>query len=279
MSFWWKHTNTETKMATNRHLRKLVGISNRDDDYYTLYEVIEKHLNLYPADLFINKTIYLPCDALTSNFTQYFMTNFARLKLKKLIATHYTTENDHIYIKTKKHELTKRCEKGYKSFLNATKLLFTNHQPTGSFDSTEFIPYWKEADYIITNPPFSKMKMFLECLYKFQKYFLFIAPALLPYKSYYFHNHTISAMLCRENFMTPSHQLKMMDCVFINNFYQHREYKTFQFYKSQQIYNIPINRYWWIDPTFYKIIKLWRPKDGTFTRIKMRKKNFLTPTS
>ena len=67
---------------------------NKNDEFYTRLCDIENELAHY-KEHFKDKTIYCNCDnPLKSNFVKYFITNFHRLKLKRLIATHYIA-NDH----------------------------------------------------------------------------------------------------------------------------------------------------------------------------------------
>ena len=61
----------------------LSALQLKNDEYYTLYEDIEKELEYY-TDCFENKTVYLNCDNPEySNFWKYFVNNFQKLKLKK----------------------------------------------------------------------------------------------------------------------------------------------------------------------------------------------------
>ena len=66
----------------------------KNDEYYTLYEYIQKEINAYleyNPDVFKNKTILLPCDDPEwSNFTKFFAQNFESLGIKKLISTSYS---------------------------------------------------------------------------------------------------------------------------------------------------------------------------------------------
>lgn len=77
--------------TANRNLSK--AKTNKNDEFYTQYEDIEKEINAYldyDPNVFFNKTILLPCDDPEwSNFTRYFAQNFVRFGLKKLISTSY----------------------------------------------------------------------------------------------------------------------------------------------------------------------------------------------
>jgi len=56
----------------------------KNDEFYTLYEDIEKELKYY-SEYFENKVVYCNCDTKDSNFYKYFKENFEVLKLKDLL--------------------------------------------------------------------------------------------------------------------------------------------------------------------------------------------------
>ena len=64
----------------NTKLNRAKAIKN--DEFYTLYEVIEKELKNY-SDFSENKIIYCSCDyPKFSNFCKYFNDTFTKLKIK-----------------------------------------------------------------------------------------------------------------------------------------------------------------------------------------------------
>ena len=67
---------------------------NKADEFYTLYQDIEKELSAYvkyDPEVFKDKTVLLPCDdPEMSNFTKFFVNHFERFGLKKLISTSYS---------------------------------------------------------------------------------------------------------------------------------------------------------------------------------------------
>lgn len=69
----------------------------KNDEFYTLYEYIQKEINAYleyDPDLFQGKTVLLPCDDPEwSNFTKFFAQNFENFGLKKLISTSYAADS------------------------------------------------------------------------------------------------------------------------------------------------------------------------------------------
>lgn len=68
----------------------------KNDEFYTLYEYIQKEVNAYleyDPNTFKGKTVLCPCDDPEwSNFTKFFAQNFKKLGLKKLISTSYSME-------------------------------------------------------------------------------------------------------------------------------------------------------------------------------------------
>ncbi len=78
-------------MARNEILNS--AAKNKNDEFYTQYNDIQRELNCYldyDENVFAGKTILLPCDDPDwSNFTRFFVANFKRYKMKKLISTSY----------------------------------------------------------------------------------------------------------------------------------------------------------------------------------------------
>lgn len=127
----------------------------KKDEFYTLYEDIEKELQHYPEQL-KDKIIYCNCDDYeNSNFYKYFKDNFNKLQLKELIATGYD-------INTKQGKYAK-----YNGSVE-----YTNNNFNGDFKAnTDLLKY---ADIIITNPPFSLFREYFKLLVEYNKKFLII---------------------------------------------------------------------------------------------------------
>ena len=169
----------------------------RNDEFYTQYNDIEKEINAYleyNPDVFRDKTILLPCDDPEwSNFTKYFAQNFENFGLRKLISTSFAveskkykvpyqptlfeTEAPHydkkktrisgkIYILEK--ENNNRCK------LNIDNIKWNYLEGDGDFRSDEIIKLRDEADFIITNPPFSLFSEFLSWIIEAHKQLLII---------------------------------------------------------------------------------------------------------
>ena len=121
---------------------------NKNDEFYTRYEDIEKEVIHYKDEL-KGKYIYCNCDDYRiSNFVKYFKDNFKELGLRKLVATNYSIDADDSWY----YELTEDGEKIEKLKGN------------GSFDSMECRKFLEECDIVITNPPFSKLNDFFMIL-------------------------------------------------------------------------------------------------------------------
>ena len=139
----------------------------KKDEFYTQLTDIEKELRYY-TNHFKNKVVFCNCDdPEESNFWVFFRDNFALLGLKKLISTHYE-EGKQSY----KMELTgARYEDGELKFDNFVK---TPLKGDGDFRSEECIEILKEADIVVTNPPFSLFREFVAQLMEYKKKFLII---------------------------------------------------------------------------------------------------------
>lgn len=167
------------------------------DEYYTQWNTIEREIESYieyNPDVFRDKTILCPCDDPEwSNFTKYFVLHFQEFGIKKLISTSYASEsklfkypyqltlfefNNGKYDSTKSKTNGKifvldRDNKGNNFNINDLKWDYLEND--GSFLSDEVTALRNEADLIITNPPFSIFRTFLEWVIDAKKDFLVIA--------------------------------------------------------------------------------------------------------
>lgn len=177
----------------NRNLQK--SKDKKFDEFYTRYEDIEKEIDAYldyNPTLFKDKTVLLPCDDPEwSNFTRYFSQRFELLGLKKLISTSYALESkkykDGYQISLFEEEdpqfdlnLTKTKGKIFTLTkkdkpVNIKDLKWKYLKGDGDFRSDEVMKLRDEADIIITNPPFSLYREFLNWLMESNKQFLIIA--------------------------------------------------------------------------------------------------------
>ena len=160
--------------STNTYLQS--AKSNKNDEFYTTYEGIQKELKNYKEQL-KGKIVYCNTDnPFKSNFCKFFIKNFNDLELKRLICTSYsgsssTEPKRGLLLDIEKvDESLARCS--YSEILR--KLGIKELNGSGSFDSEECIEFLKQSDIVITNPPFSQFRNFISLLVKFQKKFLII---------------------------------------------------------------------------------------------------------
>lgn len=158
---------------------------SKNDEFYTQYVDIEKEMNAYleyDPDVFRGKTILLPCDDPEwSNFTKYFAQNFDKFGLKKLISTSYAPNSkpkeipyqptlfeiespDFDESKTQSHGkiFTLAKDNTGDKVINFEDLEWSYLEGDGDFRSDEVTKLRDEADFIITNPPFSLFREFLD---------------------------------------------------------------------------------------------------------------------
>lgn len=161
------------RKTTNKLLHK--AKKSKSDEFYTQLSDIESELQHY-KNHFKNKVVYCNCDdPMISNFFKYFATNFKELGLKKLIASCYKeqeidlfntekTENGFYYEYTD----TKKCK------IKPSSTDIIHFKGDGDFRSSESIELLKQADIVVTNPPFSLFREYVAQLIKYDKKFLII---------------------------------------------------------------------------------------------------------
>ena len=154
--------------------------SDNTDEWYTPYDTIAEEIAHY-EDEFEGKAVLCNCDdPFKSNFCYYFLQNFNRLHLKKLICTSLASEQDDVnrgYVLSVVRMPGKAGEivddetiKTVLSKKNTVKRMKGN----GDFRSEESIEYLKECDICCTNPPFSLFSSLFALLVKYDKHFLLI---------------------------------------------------------------------------------------------------------
>jgi len=165
----------------------------KNDEFYTPLNVIEdeiKEYYEYNKDVFRNKIVYLNCDnPYESNFFKYFVNNFNKFGLKKLIATNYSGDKVPGAIKTLFDDDNRNISN--KVIINEVNdseydlnVLLKNNKnvyeilkgddvyPPGDFRSKECVELLKESDIVVTNPPFSLFRGFIDLLIKYDKKFI-----------------------------------------------------------------------------------------------------------
>lgn len=152
-------------MANNKHQHQAAAA--QDDEFYTTLIDIENELGYYKKH-FKNKVVLCNCDdPEESNFWKYFANNFDHLGLKKLIATHYDPKYP-----TYKLELVKDLDGDGR--INEKDTIKTPLKQNGDFKNLECIKILKEADIVVTNPPFSLFIAYIGQLIEYKKKFLII---------------------------------------------------------------------------------------------------------
>lgn len=147
---------------------------NKNDEFYTRLVDIENEMKYY-WEHFKGKTILLPCDDLelvdgetkehrASKFWVYFHKQFAHLGLKKIIAVHYSPNGVDDYV----------AEYSGGDDTNIEVYDKRELEGDGDFRSPEVKEIFKEADIIITNPPFSLFREFIAQIVEFDKKFLIV---------------------------------------------------------------------------------------------------------
>lgn len=159
----------------NKSLNK--AKKNKNDDFYTQLSDIEKELRHYKPH-FKNKVVLCNCDdPRISNFFHYFSYNFEFLKLKKLITTCYKNQIMDTFSKSKSERAIYLEYTGYKNGNRAPDIEEIDIIPLkgdGDFRSPECIELLKQADIVVTNPPFSLFREYVAQLIKYEKKFLII---------------------------------------------------------------------------------------------------------
>jgi hypothetical protein len=162
--------------ALNRSLH--AAKATKQDEFYTQLSDIEKELRHYTKH-FKNKTVLCNCDdPKVSNFFHYFSHNFEKLKLKKLITTCYKNTDADLF---SAHKLQKGIYLEYNGDKNDNRIPDPNEigihrlKGDGDFRSEECVNLLKKADIIVTNPPFSLFREYVEQLMEYDKKFLIIA--------------------------------------------------------------------------------------------------------
>lgn len=162
-------------MAKNDSLHKAKRA--KADEFYTQLSDIENECRHY-KEHFKGKTILCNCDdPRVSNFFFYFSQNFEHLGLKKLIATCYKSQDINLFSEGNTEKAVYIVYEGDK---NGNKKVDDNEldikelQGDGDFRSKECIELLKEADIVVTNPPFSLFREYVALLMEYEKKFLII---------------------------------------------------------------------------------------------------------
>jgi hypothetical protein len=151
--------------------------TSKKDEFYTQLGDIERELRYYKSH-FKDKVVYCNCDdPRVSNFFHFFSYNFEKLGLKKLIATCYKNQDMDLFSENKSEQAIYLIYEGDK---NDNKVPDPNEigvkklKGDGDFRSAECIELLKEADIVVTNPPFSLFREYVAQLMEFEKKFIIV---------------------------------------------------------------------------------------------------------
>jgi hypothetical protein len=185
-----------SKPASNRHkVKRVINDSGsvgqaktsnlaaakaaKEDEFYTQLADIERELTNY-RDHFAGKVVYCNCDdPRVSGFVHYFSYNFERLKIKKLIATCYKNQNMDLFSQHDNERAVKLVYTGDKNgsgVPDPSEFDVELLEGDGDFRSSESIALLKQADIVVTNPPFSLYREYVTQLIEHGKKFILVGP-------------------------------------------------------------------------------------------------------
>lgn len=149
----------------------------KKDEFYTQLVDIERELKHYTKH-FKGKVVYCNCDdPRVSNFFHYFSYNFEQLGLKKLIATCYKSQQVNEFSHNDSEQavcLEYMGDKNGNFKPDDEEIGIKPLKGDGDFRSEESIALLKQADIVVTNPPFSLFRDYVAQLVEHDKQFLII---------------------------------------------------------------------------------------------------------
>lgn len=180
---------------------------SKNDEFYTQYADIQKEIEAYldfDPNTFKGRVVYCNCDdPYESNFFRYFVLNFKKLGLKRLITTSYcpspvantqlellgqptsthkrmrrTKATANKFIINKVHKIDDSGEFSLKDVAEQLKANKANEwaplEGNGDFRSEECVELLQQADIVVTNPPFSLYREYVKQLVDHDKSFAVI---------------------------------------------------------------------------------------------------------
>lgn len=150
----------------------------KQDEFYTQLPDIENELKHYKQH-FEGKTVFCNCDdPKVSNFFRYFSRKFNDLRLKKLITTCYKNRDPDLFSKHDSKHGVYLVYEGERTnggrVPSANRIGIHRLEGDGDFRSDECISLLKKADIVVTNPPFSLFRQYVEQLVVYNKNFIII---------------------------------------------------------------------------------------------------------
>ena len=215
------------KKASNKNLHK--ARDSKKDEFYTQLCDIELELKNY-KNHFQDKVVYCNCDdPRVSNFFHYFSHNFEKLKLKKLIATCYKNQDIDLFSKNDSERaiyLEYEGDKNGNNLPDKNEIAVKHLKGDGDFRSVECIELLKQADIVVTNPPFSLFREYVSQLVLYDKKFLIVGHQnAITYKEIF--------KLIRDNKIWLGYGFKGGAAHFINQHYE--DYATAEDHKEGMI--------------------------------------------
>ena len=149
----------------------------KKDEFYTQLVDIENELKHY-KEHFKGKVVLCNCDdPRKSNFFKYFADNFEKLQLKRLIATCYKSQDVDLFSQGDCERAICQIYEGDKNgnmTVDDDEVCVKELKGDGDFRSAECIEILKQADIVVTNPPFSLFKEYVAQMVQYGKKFLII---------------------------------------------------------------------------------------------------------
>ena len=162
-------------MSDNRNLHS--ANKAKQDEFYTQLSDIENELKHYKKH-FKGKTVLCNCDdPRVSNFFHYFAYNFEHLGLKRLITTCYKNQERDLFSQNNSERaiwLEYFGDRNGNRVPDPEEIGIHYFNGDGDFRSAECIELLKEADIVVTNPPFSLFREYVAQLVEYKKMFLIV---------------------------------------------------------------------------------------------------------
>ena len=155
-------------MAKNNKSMQAAKV-NKNDEWYTMLNDIEEEISMHMDYVrqFYGKTVLCNCDDPEwSNFFLFFRNHFEQLQLKKVIFTHYEMNGNPSY--------KLEWDGSYLGY-DTLNLVRTPLEGNGDFRSPECLALLDECDIVVTNPPFSLLREFIETIISHGKDMVIIA--------------------------------------------------------------------------------------------------------
>lgn len=166
-------------MMAKKNLNQALNKANKEknDEFFTQLTDIEKELKHYRPH-FKDKVVFCNCDdPRVSNFFHYFSYNFEKLGLKKLITTSYKNQNADLF-STKESDkaiyLEYEGDKNGNQIPDPEEIGIKQLNGDGDFRSPECVELLKQADIVVTNPPFSLFREYILQLIQYDKKFIIL---------------------------------------------------------------------------------------------------------